>query len=125
MIDKLQLGQVEFEADNDNQIAQTGTKKEKGAWMEEHKKKKRRMMDFAEFSDWALAKGITNEEEFGHHAGEEKQNGNTTLWNYGGSQQVACQIQKCVKGFACRNLTANVFRSASKSTSQYPLDRRN
>ena len=79
--------------------------------MEEHRKK-RRMMDFAEFSDWVLAKGITHEEEFWHHAGQARENGNPTLWNYGGTQQIGRQIQQCVKGHACRNLTANVFHGA-------------
>ena len=49
--------------------------------MEEHRKK-RRMMDFAEVSDWVLAKGMQIKKSFGITL--DRENGNPTLLNYGG-----------------------------------------
>ena len=83
-------------------------------------RKRRRVLDFSEFSDYVLHHKITNEQEFWVLACKEKEAGNPTLWNYGGTAAVAKQIQKCNKAHMAQ-FRDDVFLGTSKATSKYPL----
>ena len=83
-------------------------------------RKRRRVLDFSEFSDYVLHHKITNEQEFWVLACKEKEAGNPTLWNYGGMAAVAKQIQKCNKAQMAQ-FRDDVFLGTSKATSKYPL----
>ena len=82
--------------------------------------KKRRILDFSEFSDYIIHHKITNEQEFWVLAGKERDAGNPVLWNYAGNANVAKQIQKCNKGHLAQ-FRDDVFQGTSKSSSKYPL----
>ena len=85
------------------------------------KKKRKRTLDFAQFTDWVINHKITNEAEYWVLAGEQKEKkDNPTLWNYGGQIKVDKMIQKAQRGHLA-SLTTDVFQFASKSTSPFPL----
>ncbi|CAL1153268.1 unnamed protein product [Cladocopium goreaui] len=83
-------------------------------------KKKKESARFLRISDYVLHHKITNEQEFWVLACKEKEAGNPTLWNYGGTAAVAKQIQKCNKAHMAQ-FRDDVFLDTSKATSKYPL----
>ena len=84
-------------------------------------RKRKRTLDFAQFTDWVINHKITNEAEYWVLAGEQKEKkDNPTLWNYGGQVKVDKMIQKAQRGHLAA-LTTDVFQFASKSTSPFPL----
>ena len=83
-------------------------------------KKRKRTLDFAQFTDWVINHKITNEAEYWVLAGEQKEKkDNPTLWNYGGQVKVDKMIQKAQRGHLAA-LTTDVFQFASKTTSPFP-----
>ena len=93
------------------------TKKED--WKEKGKRK--RQLDFAQFTDWVVANNITNEAEFWKLAGKEKEeHDNPSLWNYGGQICVAKMVVKAQKGHLAA-IRPEVFQFASRSDSPFPL----
>ena len=93
------------------------TKKED--WKEKGKRK--RQLDFAQFTDWVVANNITNEAEFWKLAGKEKEeHENPSLWNYGGQICVAKMVVKAQKGHLAA-IRPEIFQFASRSDSPFPL----
>ena len=91
----------------------------KADWKEKGKRK--RTLDFAQFTDWIVANNITNEAEFWRLAGKEKEeNQNPTLWNYGGQIKVAAMVVKAQKGYLAA-VRPDVFQFASRDDSPFPL----
>ena len=97
--------------------ADASTKKED--WKEKGKRK--RQLDFAQFTDWVVLNKITNEAEFWKLAGKEKEeHDNPSLWNYGGQICVAKMVVKAQKGHLAA-IKPEIFQFASRSDSPFPL----
>ena len=87
----------------------------------ESKPKKKKTLDFAQFTDWIVMNNVTNEAQFWQLAGKEKEhNDNPTLWNYAGQVKVDQMIQKAIKGHKA-SVTPEVFQFASRTGSPFPL----